>query len=155
MADELLEVLHGHFAPDGGDENFRGDDYLHAFGRASEALLYSALFLPDLMEVDGSILLTRGLPHDDRRRDFLAAKRQGNEDLSELEASFNFVEVGYLFGPHGRDISDEEDELLARRIAEAWRGCLKVRYPERKCAVRALSPEETGSTVGVCFYEVR
>ncbi|MCB1066591.1 MAG: hypothetical protein KDK56_00260 [Simkania sp.] len=42
----------------------------------------------------------------------------------------------------------EDELLLAKKIATAWDAWLKVKYP-------ILSPEETGSTVGVVFFESR
>ena len=53
------------------------------------------------------------------------------------------------------DTTDEEDSVLAELIAESWRNLLKSRYPERNFTVEILSPQATGSTVGVGFYEIR
>lgn len=49
----------------------------------------------------------------------------------------------------------EDELLLAKKIATAWDAWLKVKYPNRSFVIRVLSPEETGSTVGVIFFESR
>ena len=60
-----------------------------------------------------------------------------------------------MFGKKIGDTSDEEDLVLAEKLAEMWRYRLKVVYPERKFMVETLSPEETRDVVGVIFYTDR
>ena len=130
-------------------------DWLHAIGKASEALLYSILFMPELKIVNDSVLLAWGMQDDESQQRFLDSVKSNNMSLQQLEASFNFIEVGYIFDTVGRDTSDEEDELLANLICNAWEGWLKTSFPDRKFIVEVLSAEETGSTVGVHFFESR
>jgi hypothetical protein len=130
-------------------------DWLHAVGKASEALLYSILFMPELIEVGGSILLAWGVPDEASKKRFLDALGEGSKSREELEASFNFIEVGYLFDAPGRDTSDEEDVLLAELIRDAWNGWLNTSYPDRRFMVEVLPEDVTGSTVGVHFFEIR
>ena len=80
---------------------------------------------------------------------------KGNKSISEIEANYNFVEVGYLFDSDGRDISDKEELILARKICDGWIGWLKIKYPNRNFIVQILTPRETGSTIGIQFYESR
>ena len=150
MSDVLLEALRRRFRAIEGTVQHVPDDFLHEFGDVVSALMYSRVFMPDFVEVDGSILL--GLYFPDRAQEFRAAKAKGRS-LAAVEASFNSIEVPYLFS--NRDSTDEEDTLLANKIEEAWRARLKCLYPKREFVVATLSPEKTGSVVGVQFYEIR
>lgn len=123
-------------------------DYLHEFGNVQSALLYSILFIPDFVEVDGSVLIKMG-----QEETFSAGKKSGAMSLVDLEASFNFIEVPYVFSD--RDSTDGEDTMLATRIAEAWRARLTLMFPGRSFRVSVLPPSETGSVIGVQFYEIR
>lgn len=146
---DLLEFFRDHF---GNRTNFSVDDYVHAYGKESVALLYSALFFPELIEIESSVLLKRNIIQQEvARKDILKRKK----NISEIESNYNFIEVGYLFEPNGRDISDEEETLLALKIRDGWEGWLKIKYPNRKFIVEVLTPEETGSTIGVHFFESR
>lgn len=133
-------------------------DCIHAAGIASDALLYSMLFMPELNLVCDSVLLSWCNPSvnfESNFKDRRYAKHYTEIQLQELEASFNFIEVGYLFDCNGRDTTDEEDEVLAIQLRTAWDAWLKYSYPDRKFCVEVLTPEETGSTVGVHFFEIR
>lgn len=141
-----------------GETGFNSSDFIHAFGQASRAILYSCLFIPEFVEVQGSVLLESKISTEDALLRFINLvkdKTMTPEVLQTLEASFNTVEVGYLFDAPGRDTTDVEDDLLAELIAESWRYSLKARFPEKKFKVEVLSAEVTGSTVGVHFYEER
>ena len=54
----ILQLLEHRF---GQNPNFSLDDYLHAFGNEHDALLYSTLFLPEIVEIEGSVFLTRNI----------------------------------------------------------------------------------------------
>lgn len=130
-------------------------DCLHSAGKSSDAFLYAALYMPELVLIEDSVLLIWGLPDEKSRTGFKAALSERRISQKELEASFNFVEIGYLFDSPGRVSSDEEDELLAKLVRDSWAGWLKLNYPERCFVVEVLAAETTGSTVGVHFFEDR
>lgn len=100
-------------------------------------------------------MLLADSPWDGAAKRFREAKKKSPGQLREIESSFNFTEVPYLFAGNGRDASDEEDRQLAGRIAEAWRAWLHHRYPGRRFCVEVIPPEEAGSVVSVSFYERR
>lgn len=148
MDEEFLNVLRERFKPREGTLRHEPLDYLYEFADIPTALMCSALFVPDFIEVDGSVLLDKG---DDTAVDFRTAKQDTSWPLAELEASFNWVEVAYLFADRG----ESNDSMLAEKIAEAWRGRLKHLFPQRSFAVVVMPPEDTGSVIGVGFTEVR
>lgn len=123
---------------------------MYRCGSVEEALLYTALFVPEFIEVDGSVLLCLQL---DSAEQFRTAKQKNDVPLAELEESFNWVEIPFLFVDEKS--SDEHDRLLAEVVAEAWRGRLKHLFPERRFIVELMLPEKTGTVLSVGFREIR
>ena len=157
MSDEHVEmsatdILSRHFS---GADEWETDDYIHSHGRASEALLYSSLYCPEVVEISGSVILNYVANHEEAKERFKHAKNSSDTQLEELEASFNLTEVPYLFRRSEYDLSEEEDYVFTRVIAEAWRAWLGYKFPGRRFVVEILSSAETGSTVGLTFYEKR
>ena len=148
-SNKLLSFLKKHF---GNHHNFSADDYIHAYGTEADALLYSVLFFPDLLEIENSVFLKRTIINEQAiQQEILESHRS----LSEIEKRYNFVEVGYLFDCNGRNGNDDDELFLAHKIQTGWFGWLKIKYPSRDFCVEILTPEQTGSTVGVQFFELR
>jgi hypothetical protein len=133
-------------------------DILNQFGDMVSALLYSTIFFPEFVEVNGSVFLKDNAPdaeeplHNDRLT------------LAEVEASYNSIEVAYLFSnihvalglSYETTYDAEAVEIkLAHIIADAWADRLKRLYPSRVFKVSVLTPEESGSVYSVAFYEIR
>lgn len=152
MGGLLLGALRRKFPATEGLVEHDPADFLHEFGDVVSALMYSALFVPQFIEVEDSILLDCFGPSD-AKQGFLDAKKESKISLPELESNFNWVEVPYLFSNH--DSTDDEVNLLAGKIVEAWRGRLKALYPNRTFVVSTIPPEETGSVIGVQFFQLR
>lgn len=131
------------------------EELLFTFGSSRDALLYAALFNPEFVIHSDSVLLAWSVSDANAQAAFGNAKNSDSANISEIEASFNFLEVGYLFDASGRTTDDEQDALLADLIARSWRCRLEAEYPQRRFSVEVLSPEQTGSTVGVHFFQVR
>ncbi len=51
--------------------------------------------------------------------------------------------------------NNETELLLAQLLARSWRAHLENLFPDRKFHVSVYDEEETGSIIGVGFYEVR
>src|SRR6266700_2692102 len=151
MGEILIAALRRKFKAREGAVAHSPENFMYEFGDVVSALLYSALFVPDFLEVDNSVLINFG--RADQAHKFVEAKKKSKMTLSALESSFNFVEVPYLFS--NRDSTDDEDKLLSETIAEAWRGRLKTLYPTRTFVVSPIGPNSTGSIVGVHFFELR
>lgn len=138
-------------------ENYGFDalDYIHKYGKGSWALLFSNLFVPDFIELDGSVLLANTARSDEAKERFTTALTNKQMTRPELESSFNLLEVGYLFDAAGRDTSETDDMILAQSIGEALRRSLLAMYPNREFEVRVSTPSESGSTASVSFFEKR
>ncbi len=127
-------------------------DLLHLVGSPLDALLYAQLFWPEFVEIEGMVFLNGTIEdEDDMGRLYQALKRYGG-DKSQVEKSFNVIEIPSLFGKQLSETTDEEDQLLAERLAEMWQQRFTVLYPAKKFMVEVLSPEQTGSEVAVLFY---
>lgn len=138
------------------DANFSPDDYLYMFGKESDAFFYSTLYLPELIEVESVVFLQWGVDSQEainKLKDNLKKDKTNPTRLVELEESYNYIEVGYLFSDS--DLDDHHEQLFAEKIRLAWDGWLKIKYPERKFNVRIMSEEETAGPVGVTFHEIR
>ena len=147
-----LENLDMFFNAEEGKFLEKKTNLLRKFGTLTQALLYSELFSPELVEVDGSVILVNNI--SSAADTFRTRRFEQKMSLEQLEASFNFVEVGYLFAPSAESNDIIEFEL-AKIMAEAWRGKLKILFADRVFCVSVLDPVHTGSVVGIGFYELR
>jgi hypothetical protein len=157
VGEEITSLLRAALGDGGGSIPFDRSDYLHAFGNVRDALLYSALFTPELVDVEGFVFLKElgVLPQGEWPEvtaGIRAARETSLETLKRYIGSFNWVEVPYLFAD-GRG-SDQDGEVLAQVVAQAWRARLQDQFPDRRFIVRILSPAETGSVVGVSFEQL-
>lgn len=153
---EIIEELKKYFLKIYSNDqhlNFNFEDYVHNYGNVQDALLYSTLFMPELMLFENSVVLRENIDNIESQFRFQEAKK--NKSLIEIESSFNFIEVGYVFSPDGRPKNELEETLLAYRIRDAWEGWLKIQFPNRTFVVEILTPEKTGSSLGIQFYQKR
>lgn len=152
--EELLLHLRAKYG-EHDTHGFNFFDLLHLIGSPLDALLYSKLFWPEFVEIEGMFFLKETVEDDsDRDRIFKALKQYG-EDKSKVEQSFNLIEIPSIFGKHLAETTDDEDRFLAERLAEIWRQRFAVLYPTKTFLVEVLSPEQTGSEVAVLFYSRR
>lgn len=158
---QLLDVLRRHFDefiyyPEMADDI---EDLIAAAGNAAGALLYASLFCIPLIEIDGMVfqLIQKRLRVDEYPESVREYRERVRGNLKEVEQSFNLIFVQGLFDPDRRDMTDEEELMLAQTLAEAWRAWIHWRYPRRRFTVEILSAEETGDAMGmgITFYEDR
>ncbi len=142
-----------YFSEDDATFTIPTSDILSQYGDARYALLYSTIFFPEFIEVDGSIFLKENVTDDTAER-FSAAKKEATLSISSMEASFNTMEVIYMF--RRDNISGDAIEIkLAQIISDAWRDRLRRLYPTRVFSVSVLDPGQSGSVYSVQFFEVR
>ncbi len=148
----LREKLSYYFDSERGSFSENKFRLLASFGDIAHALLYAEFFSPELIEVEGSIILANYIQGAAEK--FKTAKSERKRPLQELEESFNLIEIGYCLSPQS-DSNDVTEFRLAILMAEAWRGKLALQYPDRKFKVSVYNPHETGSVVGIGFHEIR
>ena len=155
--DYLLKRLHQLY-PDPDTTNFDVLDFVAAFGSPLEALMYSRLFWPEFVEIEGMVFLRETMEDEDDHERLADAFKRYGDDRTQTEKAFNLVEVpALLFSSYEayRQTTEEEALWLARRLAEMWRACLHQKFPGRNFVVEVLE-EDTGlDTVGVIFYQRR
>jgi|SRR5215208_3307734 len=159
MEDEQLLKRLRQLYTDLDTTNFDVLDFVAAFGSPLQALLYSRLFWPEFVEIDGMVFLKESMEEEDDRRRLAEALEHYGGDLTRTEQAFNLVEVpSMLFTGYEalNETTEEENLWLAQRLAEIWRACLIHRYPGRDFVVEVLE-EDTGGgdPVGVIFYQRR
>jgi hypothetical protein len=149
---ELISALRASSPPAG--QTIQSDlwEFVYRFGNGFDALLYAQLFCPELIDVEDSVIIQ--VVGRSPKLDFSVAKKRWAGTLSELESSFNVVEVEHLFSDMSHT-DDAQSALLAKFIAEAWRARLLMMYPKRAFEVVILLPEVTGSGHEVRFSEIR
>ena len=142
--------------------NFDMLDFVAAFGSPLQALMYSRLFWPEFVELEGMVFLKESMEYEDDRRRLAEALEHYGGDLTRTEQSFNLLEVpSMLFTSYEarQQTTEEEDLWLAQRLAQMWHACLSHRYPGREFVVEVLEEAEEdtgfGDAVGVIFYQHR
>ncbi len=121
--DLLLESLRRRF-PVASKVPFNGLDYIHAQGSPLEAWMYSRLFWPSFVEVDGMVFLRDDVEDADDISRVADALSTFKGDKRRTQCSFNTFEVAHLFGLHRPDTTAEQDVCLAEVLAEMWRAKL-------------------------------
>jgi len=151
---DLLAALKRCVSPEGLDAaRYDEFDYVHLFGRAQQALLLAAIFVPKFIEFQGSVFLAQAA-REGSLGHFQASIASSSMTLEALEASFNRIEVPYLFPTSGQDVPDSEWTVLAELIAQSWRAHLAINYPSRSFMV-SVAPAAGEEEITVGFFEVR
>lgn len=150
--DRILDALRRNFGQS-GYENFAAHDFLHAEGSARKAILYSTLFFPEFVEVDGIVLLKMNVADQVNLERFRLMKSVEGKSQRELEQSFNFLEIAYCFGAGRNELAEADEELLADLVAESWKCRLKCDYSHRRFKVYVRGPGEISDVFTVNFEE--
>ena len=106
-------------------------DFVGALGSIGNALLYSKLFLPDFIEVDGSVFIKDfvddlGGPDGVRR---LRSKIGGGR---VLERAINSFDINLNLPNRLNENSEGDDLLLAYQLAKMWGLRLRELYADRR-----------------------
>ena len=128
------------------------DDISDLYGSSSGALMYASLFNPVFIEIDGLVLLSNNIYGHEIHEKVRQCKNDG-WDKSEIEKSFNFLEVGYRFA--NRDSPEIIDEILAMSLIDTWSALLHYRFPSRSFSFELIPPKESGSIVSISFFQDR
>lgn len=130
-------------------------DLLHSNGSPLDALFYSSLFFPEFVEIDGMVFLKDTIEDEEDKFRLNKALKYYEGDKTKTEQSFNLIEVPCLFGKNMGETTDDEDKILAERLAKMWQSKLCVIFSDRNFTVEVISAENTGGEVGVIFYTER
>lgn len=120
------------------------------------ALACAALFCPPLLEVDGMIAqnLVTGYDTDERWARAVRRFLEKYGDPRAVERHLNIIEIGRLIGPLDEPSHPHAELVLAEFVADAWRGWLALRFPDRAFDVSVVAAdEEYIDEVGVTFVQ--
>jgi hypothetical protein len=149
-----------------------GPNFLGMLGTPASGLMFSQLFVPKTVLIDGVVFLARLNWQDpdyisSRQRLLLELSQQNLKQQIEKLSNYNWIElvdsVQPLLHPRAAAPYDEgvDDEmytsclrLLASRVAEAWDGILHRRYPQRRFRVYLLDDLEENDSLGVVLEEI-
>ena len=128
-------------------------DFVHAIGSGLDALMYSRLFWPEFVVVDGMVFRKETI-EDMADREMLVTATHRYEGRKELiEQDLNFVEVAHLFGARAGESGEAQYWDLAELLAQMWECRLRTAFPTRRFAVEVV-PGDEPSLVGVVFYQL-
>jgi hypothetical protein len=153
MDDNLFRVrFEGRYRAkyDGADPaGFTAFDFVGALGSIGNALLYSRLFFPEFIEVDGMVFV-KDLADDCGGMDGIRKKRVDIGNDQSLEKSVNNFDVNLSLPNHPDENADGDDLLLAGQLAKTWSLRLQQLYSHRKFHVEVN--DDNGSPC-VSFFE--
>lgn len=153
MTDTIIDRLR-RLDPDLEGPGFSLSDFAYARGNVLDAIVYLSVLWPPFVELMDMVFRGADVEtEDDRARVRDALDRYGS--TSEVERSFNWVDVGVLFAPKNYGSSSEEDRQLAGILREIWSAKLRQDFPGRVFTTEVISPDITGGSFGVRFFENR
>lgn len=126
MENELKHLLRARYPEVARASEFV--DYLAEYGSPLWALGYGELFWPTFVEIDGMVFWSgtmRSSTEVQRVHDAL----ETSGDLSQIEISFNFIEVGEFFVNDPDDVSAEALDHLTHSLCESWSARLESSFP--------------------------
>ncbi|MEV8378125.1 hypothetical protein AB0P21_35630 [Kribbella sp. NPDC056861] len=146
VVEQVLRTAFPHVGPSDPVE------YFGEAGSATEALMYSWLYWPDLVELYGAVFLLLSDANEEYISERLGAS-VGDEHpdwapLAWADAidSFNWFEVSYLFRSWSGLTDELHDDLhreLGSRLIPVWSARLTAAYPDREFSVTLLEPDDS------------
>jgi hypothetical protein len=148
MSEQMAgRILREYFPFVGSDDPV---SYFHRAGDAAEALKYSRLFWPELIEYCGAVFLALG--ENDRVEivrclaEFMGQERPEWRVRSwkDVVDSYNLIEIANLFDRIREPVGYAESVCreLGNTLMRAWRSRLLQEYPDRLFSVRLVEPEQ-------------
>jgi hypothetical protein len=128
---------------------FTALDFVGALGSIHGALLYSRLFLPRFVEVDGFVFL-QDVVADEGGEGGIRKLIQDCGDGYEVEKSLNSFDLTLNLPNHLLENAAGDDLLLAEQLATLWLLRLQSLYPAKDFFVGVFSDD--GET-GVFFHQ--
>ncbi|BCJ58161.1 hypothetical protein [Micromonospora endophytica] len=123
-------------------------EYISELGDSVQALVYSMLFWPKLVEIEGAVFVA--LWGDDaqyisrRLRVPVSSSKWAPLSWSKFVDSFNIFEIAQIFrqnrGP--AELVEDANRELALVLVRSWSARLSASFPERRFSVRLVASDE-------------
>lgn len=125
-------------------------DYLYFDDKGPElALMYSKLFWPELIEVDGFVLLA--MNYDREYFDEVIT----NYGAENVEGHINLSYLQYLVGVGEYDCDDEIWELLGQTLCETWKQRAQYLFPQKSFVTEFAWYSDDIGDPGVTLYQTK
>lgn len=133
---------------DSKDDLVDTTDYLYFDDKGPElALIYSKLFWPDLIEVDGFVFLSEQYSKENYD-ELLAVYGPGS-----VERVVNACYLQYAVGTGEHVYSDEIWELLGQTLCETWKQRAQLLFPQKSFTTAFNWYSEEIGDPGVTLYQ--
>lgn len=119
---------------------------MHTFADPKQVILAWSVYFPDFEVVEGDVVLGPLTPQQKEELTAIPA----DERTPEVLSSFRWCEVPYQFSDRG-STNAAHDHHMAMLMANSWLLQLENQFPHQSWRTHVLSPEQTGSVVGVGF----
>jgi hypothetical protein len=113
---------------------FTALDFVGALGSVGNALLYSRLFWPEFVEVDGMVFI-KDYVDDLGGADVIRKMRDDIGEGQSIEKNINNFDVNLNFPNHPEENAEGDDLLLAKQLAKMWSMRLQHLYTRRRFRV--------------------
>ena len=150
----LEESLHNLFNND-DNTGFNTFDFVYKYGSPVSALLHSAIFWPELMELDGMVFLASEIETDNEKLNVRKALMKNKGDRTKVEKIFNLIEVEYLFSNQSENIPWDKITELAQRLARMWKARLHEGFPSREFVVNVIEEDSEEHDLAIVFWQKR
>ena len=125
-------------------------DFLYFDDRGPElALMYSKLFWPDLIEVDGFVLLATN--YDREYFDEVIT----NYGAKHVEGHINLCYLQYMVGTGEHDCEDEIWEFLGKTLCETWKQRAQYLFPQKSFVTEFAWYSDDIGDPGVTLYQTK
>lgn len=135
-------------------EGFSLPDFAYARGNVLDALVYLSVIWPSFVEVQDMVFRDVDVESPEDRQ-LVGDALDRLESKTNVERSFNWMDVGALFAPRNGESTDDDDKQLAGLLCEIWSLKLRNDFPGRDFTTEVVPTHETGGSYGVRFYENR
>lgn len=127
-------------------KNFNAYDFISAFGSPVEAVMYSKLFWPDFIEVNGMIIRSDVIDDESDRRRIIEELKLCNDDARQVEYSYNRLDIPYGIFATRRAYECSEIILkeMLKTLVEMWRSRLSQLFQDRRFNV-AIEIDDDGT----------
>ncbi|MBI1321713.1 hypothetical protein GC170_00795 [bacterium] len=136
--------------------NFGVYDFISAFGTPLEAVMYSKLFWPDFIEIEGMVIRSEVIEDESDRSRIINSLQLCNYEAQEVEYSYNRMDIPYgIFATRrALECSDSIMGEMLKTLVDMWASRLSQLFQDRRFKV-ALEIDDDGTYfITACQHSV-
>ena len=134
MTSEELVVELTRFHAGQNAKHFNTYDFISAFGSPLEAVMYSKLFWPDFIELEGMVIRSDVIDDESDRNRIIESLQLCNYEVQQLEYSVNRLDIPYgVFATRrAYECSEIVMKEMLKTLVEMWRARLSLLFQDRR-----------------------